>query len=145
MIEYTKIRPMFTKIVTTARSYGRDQCGPGGVMVVATAGTVMPVQRVVAVGSSPAGIKVGDLVLINPKRYYRAEYDEKNSIREDIVQTMRHRAVYDVPRVSLNGEVHFLIETADVDCVVEEWDGDWEKDAEGGGKLSAGIGSGLIV
>lgn len=145
MITMKKVRPMFTKIVTTAKVYGKDQTGVDGVVVTAFAGTVMPVQKVVSVGANSAGIKVGDLVLVNPKRYSHSQWQDEGSVKEDYVQAVRHTPVYLVPEIMLGGERHFLLETSDIDCVLEEWDGDWEADAEGGGSLSRGVGSNLIV
>ena len=69
MINIKKIRPLFTKIVTTLDRYEEDQITEGGLVIAKKqAGSVKEYQRIVAVGSNPAGLKVGDIVMINPAR-----------------------------------------------------------------------------
>ena len=56
-----KIRPLFTKLVTTADKFEEDNKVGSIVNTNQLAGTIKPYQTVVAVGSNSAGIKVGDV------------------------------------------------------------------------------------
>ena len=67
MLKINSIKPLFNKIVTTCDVYEKGKTE--GNIIVKTEGTIKEYQRVEAVGSKVRDIKVGDLVLINPKRY----------------------------------------------------------------------------
>ena len=56
-----KIKPMFTKIVTTMERYDEDQKVGNLIDTHKVSGTVKEIQRVVAVGDNSAGIKEGQV------------------------------------------------------------------------------------
>ena len=56
-----KIKPMFTKIVTTMDRYDKDQKVGNLIDTHKVSGTVKEIQRVVAVGDNSAGIKEGQV------------------------------------------------------------------------------------
>ena len=69
--ELKKIRPLFTKIVTTAEKFEEDSKVGAIVDTNKLAGTIKPYQKVVAIGANSAGIKEGDIVkLRKDKSYY---------------------------------------------------------------------------
>ena len=58
MLNIKRIRPLFTKIVTTLERYEEDQTTKSGLVVAQKqAGSVKEYQRIVAVGSNSAGLK----------------------------------------------------------------------------------------
>ena len=122
MLNIKKVRPLFTKIVTTCERYEEDQ--KTGVLIDTRkqAGAVKEYQTVVAVGSNPAGIKVGDVVMINPMRYAVMKH-ENGSIKDGVIKD-NPVVGYQLPVIELNGVPHLLLETADVEFVIEDYEED---------------------
>lgn len=60
---------MFNQIVTTAQEYKEDELSGSLIDVNKQKGTIKEYQRIIAIGDSVRGMKVGDLVMINPIRY----------------------------------------------------------------------------
>lgn len=117
-----KIKPMFTKIVTTMDRYDKDQKVGNLIDTHKVSGTVKEIQRVVAVGDNSAGIKEGQLVLINPTRYAVMKH-EKGSLKNGVI-TDNPVIGYNLPVIELNGVPHLLIDTQDVDYVILDYEDD---------------------
>lgn len=123
MINIKKIRPLFTKIVTTLDRYEEDQTTEGGLVIAKKqAGSVKEYQRIVAVGSNPAGLKVGDIVMINPARYAVMKH-KQGSLKDGVIEDNPVLG-YNLPIIELDGVPHLLLETQDVDFVIEEYEDD---------------------
>ena len=120
MINIKKVRPLFTKIVTTCEKYTEDQKTGSLIDTRKQAGAVKEYQTVVAVGSNPAGIKVGDVVMINPMRYAVMRH-ENGSMKDGVIKD-NPVVGYQLPVIELNGVPHLLLETADVEFVIEEYE-----------------------
>lgn len=121
MIKIKKIKPMFTKIVTTANKYLDDDAkDANGIIDVSKMKTgLTEYQTVLAVGSYVKDIEVGDVVCINPDRYKVNKYRE-NSMKADIMENTVVR--YNFPMVNLDGQDCLLLDSADVEFVVEEYE-----------------------
>ena len=66
-----KIRPMFTSLITTMDTYKVDVMNEFGLIESnKTVGNLKEYQKVIAVGPNVKNIEVGDIVCINPKRYF---------------------------------------------------------------------------
>ena len=123
MLNIKKIRPLFTKIVTTLDRYEEDQTTKGGLVVAKKqAGSVKEYQRIVAVGSNPAGLKVGDIVMINPARYAVMKH-KQGSLKDGVIED-NPVIGYNLPIIELDGVPHLLLETPYVDFVIEEYEND---------------------
>lgn len=121
MINIKKVRPLFTKIVTTMDRYTEDQITKGGLLVAKKQnGTVKEYQKVVAVGSNPAGIKEGDMVMINPSRYAVMKHN-KGSLQDGVIKD-NPVVGYNLPVIELNGVEHLLLETQDIEFVIEDYE-----------------------
>lgn len=121
MINIKKVRPLFTKIVTTLNRYEEDQTTNSGLIVAKRqAGSVKEYQRAVAVGSNPAGIKVGDIVMVNPARYAVMKH-EKGSLKDGVIEDNPVLG-YNLPIIELDGVPHLLLETSDIDFVIEDYE-----------------------
>lgn len=120
MINIKKITPMFTKIVTTCEKYETDQKTGKLINAKKQAGAVKEYQKVVAVGSNPAGIKVGDMVMINPMRYAVMKH-EQGSIKDGVIQDNPILG-FNMPIVDLGGVPHLLLETQDVEFIIDEYE-----------------------
>lgn len=81
MLQITKVKPLFTSIVTTADRFDKDIVEGG--LIMAKKGDLKLWQKVVAIGSSVRDIKVGDMVMINADHYALKRYD-KNSLQNDL-------------------------------------------------------------
>lgn len=81
MLHITKIKPMFTSIVTTGEVFTEDYYENG--LIKAQKGDLKPWQKVIAVGTSVRDIKEGDTVMIKLENYAVKKYD-KNSIHNDM-------------------------------------------------------------
>lgn len=116
---------MFTKIVVTMDRYEDDQNSGALVDTKKLKGTVKDVQTIVAVGSNSAGLSPGDIVVINPTRYAVMKHNEgslKNGVIED-----NPVIGYNFPVIELNGVDHMLLDTQDIDYVIEEYEDDTKK------------------
>ena len=111
---------MFTKIVTTCEKYETDQKTGKLINAKKQAGAVKEYQKVVAVGSNPAGIKVGDMVMINPIRYAVMKH-EQGSIKDGVIQDNPILG-FNMPIVDLGGVPHLLLETQDVEFIIDEYE-----------------------
>lgn len=120
MIKIKKITPMFTKIVTTCEKYETDQKTGKLIDTRKQAGAVKEYQKVVAVGSNSAGIKVGDIVMINPMRYAVMKH-EKGSIKDGVIQDNPILG-FNMPIIDLDGVPHMLLETQDIEFIINEYD-----------------------
>lgn len=112
-----KIKPMFTKIVTTADKYEEDITN--GALISKQKDTLKEYQKVVAVGTSVSGIKVGDLVSINPTRY--AVHKRKDNSLVNDIEGGNPVLSYKFDFVLLNNVPHLLLESADVEYIIEDY------------------------
>lgn len=123
MFNIKKVRPLFTGVITTARTYSDDVRSESGLYLGTTkmAGSMNPYQYVVAVGSMVKDIKPGDIVCINFKRYMKSQHVPgaiENNIQKD-----NFSQVLEVPAITIDGVDHLFIQNNDIEYVVEEFDG----------------------
>lgn len=138
MLNIKKIRPLFTKIVTTLDRYEEDQTTKSGLVVAQKqAGSVKEYQRIVAVGSNPAGLKVGDIIMINPARYAVMKH-KPGSLKDGVIEDNPVLG-YNLPIIELDGVPHLLLETQDVDFVIEEYEDDTPEETIESRAAKAGI------
>lgn len=115
-----KIKPLYTKIVTTMDMYIEDQKSAEGIIdVTKLKKGVKEYQRVVAVGTSVRNVKEGDLVCINPDRYAVRKFQE-NSIKNDLLENNVVRYNFNV--VKLGNQDFLLLDEADVEFIIEDYD-----------------------
>lgn len=120
MLKMKKVKPMFTRLITTADVFEKDDVRNG--IIVNPAGTIKPYQKVLAIGSGVRDINVGDVVMINPSAYIKKKYSD-NSIREDIVDNPTISV--DIPILELDDRKCFMVDMRDIEYVLEDFD---EKD-----------------
>ena len=116
MLKINKIKPVFNKIVTTCDVYQMGK-STGGI-IIKTDGTIKEYQRVEAVGSTVRDIKVGDIVMINPKRYLVSKHNDK----PDSVKNVNGDEVtfsVDFPILEYGGKKHLLIYDQDIDYIID--------------------------
>lgn len=121
MIKVKKIKPMFTALITTMNLYETDAKTAGGLIdATKQKGTVKEYQKVVAVGDSVRGIKVGDLVCIDATRFAVRKHKD-NSIKTDIEggnPILEYR--FDI--VEMDGKNYMLLQDRDIQFIIEEYE-----------------------
>lgn len=117
-----KIRPLFTGVITTAITYVGDVRTPAGLIdVTKKDGDLNLYQYVYAVGNTVTGIKAGDIVHVNLKRYLKTKH--LPGVIEDNIQKDNMVASYEIPMVNIAGKDYLYLQNNDIDYVVEEWSG----------------------
>lgn len=116
-----KIKPLFNSIVTTMDRYEEDVTTNGVIDASKTEGTLKEYQTVLSVGTTVRDIKVGDIVMINPRNYAVRKYSE-NSIKNDI--DMNPVITYNFNIVELDGKQCLLLQDRDIDYIIEEYEED---------------------
>lgn len=120
MLKIKKLKPMFNHLITTMEKYEEDVITGGIIDTNKQKGSVKEYQKVVAVGSFVKEIKVGDMVLINPKNY-RILKHEKGSLKDGVV-TDNPVVGYNIPIVEINGESFMHLNDNDIEYVIEDYE-----------------------
>ena len=117
MLNIKSIRPVYTRLLTTAERYEEDQSN--GVLLDANKleGRYKEYQKVVKVGNAVREAKEGELILIDPTRYVRRKYSS-NSLREDMVDNPIIEV--NIPTVTMDGIDYFMIEEQDIAYIIED-------------------------
>jgi co-chaperonin GroES (HSP10) len=121
MIVLKKVKPMFTSLITTAEKYEADLKTSGGIIDTTKAGTLKEYQTVLAVGPDVRGVKVGDLICINPANYAVRKYD-KSSTKEAMTEHYNAVIGYNFNFIEINNELCLKLRDSDIDFIVEEFD-----------------------
>ena len=118
MLKIKSIKPMHTKLVTTAERYNENATSNG--LILKAAGSVKEYQKVIAVGSMVRDIKVGDIVMINPTKYMKKQFSD-NSLREDFVDNPVISV--NIPTVEMDGVPYFILESGtDIDYIIDDYE-----------------------
>lgn len=119
MVNIKDIRPVYTRLLTTAERYQEDQTN--GVLLDANKleGRYKEYQKVVKIGSSVREVSVGDTVLIDPSRYMKRKFSD-NSLREDFVDNPI--VEINIPTVTMDGVDYFMIEERDIAYIIESYE-----------------------
>lgn len=117
MLKVNDIRPVYTRIITTADRYEETQTNGVLIDVKKMEGRYKEYQTVVRVGSSVREVKEGDVVLIDPSRYMKRKYDD-NSLRNDFVENPI--VEINIPTVQMHDEDFFMIEERDIAYVIAD-------------------------
>lgn len=118
-----KITPMFTKIVTTADTYTKEESLTMGIYDPRKENTIKDMQRVLTVGTSCRFVAPGDLVSLNYTRYGRT-VQKKDTLKQSMDEHYDARMVYDIPLIELDGQTCLFIDEADVVFKVDEYEED---------------------
>lgn len=116
-----KIKPLFTKLLTTADKYteaGETFAGSPIIDVKKVKQGLKEYQTVVAVGTSVKDIKEGDIVCINPSRYAVRKFNQ-NSLKNDLMENEVTSFQFNV--VTVDGKDCLLLDTIDIDFIVEDY------------------------
>lgn len=117
MLKVKDIRPVFTRLITTADRYEETQMTNGLIDVNKLEGRYKEYQRVVRVGSSVREVTKGDIVLIDPSRYIKRKFSD-GSLREDFVENPI--VEINIPTVTMGDEDYFMIDERDIAYVIAD-------------------------
>lgn len=116
-----KVRPMFTRIFTTANKYTfEDSISDTGIIAANVEGSIKDIQTVVAVGEGVRGIKVGDLVSLNFARYAQHKY-AKDSTKSDMNEFYNDVVSYAFTFVNIDNQDCLFLDSSDVEFVIDEY------------------------
>lgn len=115
-----KIKPLYTRIITTMDTYVEDQSSPGGIIdVTKLKQGIKEYQKVLSIGTSVRNVNEGDLVCINPDRYAVRKFS-KDSIKNDILENQVTKYNFNV--INLDGTDCLMIDEADIEFVIEDYE-----------------------
>ena len=117
MLKVKNIRPVYTRLITTANKYEETQMNGNLIDVNKMEGRYKEYQTVVRVGSAVREVKEGDVVLIDPSRYMKRKFSD-NSLRDDFVENPI--VEINIPTVTMNDEDYFMIEERDIAYVIAD-------------------------
>lgn len=120
MLKIKKIKPMFTALITSMDKYEQDVTTGGLINVTKMQGGLKEYQTVLAVGDSVRGIKVGDLVCINPTRFAVKKHRE-GSLKDGVI-TDNPVTTYNFDIVEMDGKQCLLLQDRDIDFIIEEFE-----------------------
>lgn len=120
MLKIKKIRPMFTALITSMDKYEQDVTTGGLINVTKMQGGLKEYQTVLAVGDSVRGIKVGDLVCVNPTRFAVKKHKE-GSLKDGVI-TDNPVTTYNFDVVEMDGKQCLLLQDRDIDFIIEDWE-----------------------
>ncbi len=121
MLIVKKIKPMFTSLITTMDKYEEEiKTTEGLVDTTKQVGGLKEYQKVLAIGDSVRGIKVGDLVCVNPSRFAVRKH-QAGSLKDGIVSD-NPITTYNFDVIEMDGEQCLLLQDRDIDFIIEDYE-----------------------
>lgn len=120
MIKIKNIKPLFTALVTTMDKYDEDKLVGNLIDVTKREGCVKEYQKVLSIGDSVRGIKVGDMVSVNPTRYSVKKHQE-GSLKDGII-TDNPVITYNFDIIELDGKQCLLLQDRDINFVITDFE-----------------------
>lgn len=121
MLKIKKIKPLFTKILTTANKYEEAQYIPG-TNIIDTEKKVLGLkeyQTVLFVGNEVSTVKPGDIVVINPNDYMVKKYN-KDTTKSQMNDVYNPVIEFNFNIVVVDEQECLLLKERDIDFIVEE-------------------------
>lgn len=115
MLHIKKIKPRYTKLITTADRFEEDYTQKG--IVISAKGVIKPWQTVIAVGSVVKDIIPGDKVMINYDAYRKKKIDPnsiKNEMTVDNPVVEEHLPYIEMDDKKGNTKEYLLLEERDI-------------------------------
>lgn len=120
-INIKKVKPMFNQVICTMNKYTDEELSEGEIIDVHKVNNpIKEYQTVVAVGPMVRNIEVGDLVMINPKRYGKTLHKE-GSLKDGVISD-NPTISYMFNIIDLDHVPHLLLLDQDINFVVEEYE-----------------------
>ena len=121
MFKIKQIRPLFTGVITTARTYqGELILGSGIIDATKLGGTLNPYQQVVEVGAMVKDVKPGDIVYLNFNRYLQTKHVP--GVIQDNIQSDNMSVQYSIPKIEMDGTNYLRVQVNDIEYVVTDYE-----------------------
>lgn len=113
MLNIIKINPLDDQLITTMCKYEEDVLVGGGLIdSTKQKGALKEWQTIMSVGPLVRGLKVGDKVMVNPKRFAVMKH-QKGSLKDGVV-TDNPVVGYQFDVVTINGQDCLLLRQGDI-------------------------------
>lgn len=122
MFRIKKVKPLFTGVITTARTYVGDVKNAAGI-IVNMDGQLNPYQYVVAVGDTVHSVKEGDIVKLNFNRYVKSKHTPGDIDQENKIQKDDMSLSYELPIINVDDQTYLFMQNNDIEYIVTEFDG----------------------
>lgn len=120
-IKIKKIKPLFNQVITTMDKYDSTELTTGNLIDIHKVNNpIKEYQKVLATGPMVRNIEVGDLVMINPKRYGKVLHKE-GSLKDGIIGD-NPVVSYNFNVIELDGNSCLLLTDQDIDFVIEDYE-----------------------
>lgn len=120
-INIKKIRPMFNQIICTMDKYTDSELKKDGLVDLhKVQNPIREYQKVVEVGPMVKNISVGDLVMVNPKRYAKMKHQE-GSLKDGVIGD-NMVVNYNFNVIELDHKQYLLLTDQDIDFVIEDYE-----------------------
>lgn len=121
MLNIKKIKPMFNQVICTMDKYTDEDIKMGSIIDIHKVNNpIKEYQKVIAVGPMVKNISLGDMVMINPKRYQKLKHKE-NSLKDGIISD-NVVVEYNFNVIELDHVKYLLLQDNDIDFVIEEYE-----------------------
>lgn len=120
MLNIKKIKPLNNQVITTAEEYEKDVTKGTIIDSKHLKGTLKEYQKVIAVGPFVRNMQVGDIVMINPKRFAKMKH-QPGSLKDNVI-TDNPVIKYEFPIIELDHIPHLLLQDNDIDFVIEDFE-----------------------
>lgn len=120
--EIQEIKPLFTSLVTTATIDSETKTNGGILLLNKNKGSYSLFQKVIFVSDfvkENKGIKVGDIVHINPIAYGKPKYKE-GSLKDGVIEN-NYTVEFNIPTIIINNKEHLFLQDRDIDFIVTKY------------------------
>ena len=127
MINIKKIKPMFNQVITTMNKYSDAETQEGSIIdYKKVQNPIKEYQEVIAIGPMVRDIKVGDLVMVNPKRYSKMKHKE-GSLKDGVIGD-NPVVSYNFNVIELDHTPYLILTDQDIDFIIEDYEEETESD-----------------
>ena len=124
-----KIRPMFNQVICTMDKYSDSELKKDGLVDLhKVQNPIREYQTVVEVGPMVKNISVGDLVMVNPKRYSKMKHQE-GSLKDGVIGD-NMVVSYNFNVIEIDHKQYLLLTDQDIDFVIEEYEEEEEPQSD---------------
>lgn len=112
---------MFNQVICTMDKYTDEELKKDSIIDLHKVNNpIREYQKVVAVGPMVKNISVGDLVMVNPKRYSKMKHQE-GSLKDGVIGDNMVIS-YNFNVIELDHQQYLLLVDQDIDFVIEEYE-----------------------
>lgn len=112
---------MFNQVICTMDKYTDDELRTDSIIDLHKVNNpIREYQKVVAVGPMVKNINVGDMVMVNPKRYSKMKHQE-GSLKDGVIGD-NMVVNYNFNVIDLDHKQYLLLTDQDIDFVIEEYE-----------------------